>query len=73
MKDVIEKLAKEVGPVGEELRKILERSIDEIHETLKKDGVTDGRRSKGDSKSRTTKCERDLKREARSTKSFAAP
>ena len=46
VKDLIDKLAKEVGPVGEELRKILERSIDEIHETLKKDGVTDGRRSK---------------------------
>ena len=40
VKDLIDKLAKEVGPVGEELRKILERSIDEIHETLKKDGVT---------------------------------
>ena len=40
VKDLIDKLAKEAGPVGEELRKILERSIDEIHETLKKDGVT---------------------------------
>ena len=39
VKDLIEKLAKELGPVGEELRKILEKSVDEIHETLKKEGV----------------------------------
>ena len=40
VKDLVEKLTKELGPVGEELRKILENSIDEIHETLKKEGVT---------------------------------
>ena len=40
VKDLVEKLTKELGPVGEELRKILERSIDEFHETLKKDDVT---------------------------------
>ena len=40
VKELIEKLTKELGPVGEELRKTLEKSIDEIHETLKKDGVT---------------------------------
>ena len=39
VKDVIEKLVKELGPVGEELRKILEKSVDDIHETLKKEGV----------------------------------
>jgi beta-lactamase regulating signal transducer with metallopeptidase domain len=39
VKDLIDKLAKELGPVGEELRKILEKSIDDIHETLKKEGV----------------------------------
>ena len=40
VKDLIDKLAKELGPVGEELRKALEKSVDEIHETLKKEGVT---------------------------------
>src|SRR5262249_40891211 len=39
VKDLIDKLAKELGPVGEELRKVLEKSIDDIHETLKKEGV----------------------------------
>ena len=39
VKTLIETLKKELGPVGEELRKILEKSIDEIHETLKKEGV----------------------------------
>jgi beta-lactamase regulating signal transducer with metallopeptidase domain len=39
VKDVIENLVKELGPVGEELRKILEKSVDDIHETLKKEGV----------------------------------
>jgi beta-lactamase regulating signal transducer with metallopeptidase domain len=40
VKDLVEKLTKELGPVGDELRKILEKSIDEIHETLKKEGAT---------------------------------
>ena len=39
-KELIEKLTKELGPVGEEIRKTLEKSIDEIHETLKKDNLT---------------------------------
>jgi bla regulator protein BlaR1 len=39
VKDLIEKLSKELGPVGEELRKILEKSVDDIHETIKKEGV----------------------------------
>ena len=47
VKDLIEKLAKELGPVGEELRKILEKSVDDIHETLKKEGRRAGRASKG--------------------------
>lgn len=40
VKELVEKLTKELGPVGDELRKILEKSIDEIHETLKKEGAT---------------------------------
>ncbi len=40
VKGLVEKLTKELGPVGEEIRKTLEKSIDEIHETLKKDGVS---------------------------------
>jgi bla regulator protein BlaR1 len=40
VKGLVEKLTKELGPVGEEIRKTLEKSIDEIHETLKKEGVT---------------------------------
>jgi bla regulator protein blaR1 len=40
VKELIEKLTKDLGPVGEEIRKTLEKSIDEIHETLKKDDLT---------------------------------
>ncbi len=40
IKELIEKVTKELGPVGEEVRKALEKSIAEVHETLKKEGVT---------------------------------
>ena len=40
VKSLIDKVTKELGPVGEELRKALEKSVAEIHETLKKEGVT---------------------------------
>jgi bla regulator protein blaR1 len=40
VKGLVEKLTKELGPVGEEIRKTLEKSIGEIQETLKKEGVT---------------------------------
>ncbi len=40
VKELVEKLTKELGPVGEDIRKTLEKSIGEIHETLKKDGLT---------------------------------
>src|SRR5262249_6658492 len=39
LKRVIEKLSKDFGPAGEEIRKALEKSIDEFHETLKKEDV----------------------------------
>jgi bla regulator protein blaR1 len=39
-KELIEKLTKELGPVGEEIRKALEKSVAEFHETLKKEGVS---------------------------------
>ena len=40
VKDLVDTLTKELGPVGEELRKALENSIDEIHQALKKEGFT---------------------------------
>jgi beta-lactamase regulating signal transducer with metallopeptidase domain len=40
VKELIDRLTKELGPVGEEIRKTLEKSIDEIHETIKKEGLT---------------------------------
>ena len=40
VKELVEKLTKELGPVGEDIRKTLEKSIDEIHETLKKENLT---------------------------------
>lgn len=40
VKDLIDTLTKELGPVGEELRRILEKSVDEIHQTLKKEGLS---------------------------------
>jgi beta-lactamase regulating signal transducer with metallopeptidase domain/archaellum component FlaC len=40
LKALIEKVTRDLGPVGEELRKALEKSIAEIHEMLKKEGVT---------------------------------
>jgi beta-lactamase regulating signal transducer with metallopeptidase domain len=39
VKDLIDKLMKELGPVGEELCNILEKSVDDLHETLKKEGI----------------------------------
>ena len=36
VKGLVEKLTKELGPVGEELRKALEKSIDQIQEQLNK-------------------------------------
>jgi len=36
-RDLIEKLSKEFGPVGEELRKALERAVGEVHKSLEKD------------------------------------
>jgi bla regulator protein BlaR1 len=40
VRNLIDRLAKELGPVGEELRKILEKSVAEVHESLKKEGAT---------------------------------
>ncbi len=40
VKGLIDTLAKELGPVGDELRKVLEKSVDEIHQTLKKEGLS---------------------------------
>ena len=40
IKELIEKVTKDLGPVGEEVRKALEKSIGEVHATLKKEGVT---------------------------------
>jgi len=36
-RDLIEKLTKEFGPVGEEVRKVLERAVGEVHKSLEKD------------------------------------
>ena len=40
MKHLMDALAKELGPVGDELRSILEKSVDEIHQALKKEGLS---------------------------------
>jgi beta-lactamase regulating signal transducer with metallopeptidase domain len=40
VKDLINTLTKELGPVSDELRKVLEKSVDEIHQTLKKENLT---------------------------------
>jgi beta-lactamase regulating signal transducer with metallopeptidase domain len=40
VKALIDKVTEELGPVGEELRKALEKSVAEIHETLKKEDFT---------------------------------
>jgi len=37
IKDLLEKLGKELGPVGEEVRKALERAVGEVHESLTKE------------------------------------
>jgi beta-lactamase regulating signal transducer with metallopeptidase domain len=36
-KELIEKLVKEFGPVGEEVRKALERAVEEVHKSLEKE------------------------------------
>ncbi|MGO9468830.1 MAG: M56 family metallopeptidase [Isosphaeraceae bacterium] len=36
-RDLIEKLSKEFGPAGEELRKVLERAVGEVHKSLEKE------------------------------------
>jgi hypothetical protein len=36
-RDLIDKLSKEFGPVGEEVRKALERAVGEVHKSLEKD------------------------------------
>jgi beta-lactamase regulating signal transducer with metallopeptidase domain len=40
LKELVEKLGKEVSPVGAEVRKALERAVDEIHQSLQKEGMT---------------------------------
>ncbi len=40
LKELVDKLGKDVSPVGQEVRKALERSVDEIHRALQKDGMT---------------------------------
>jgi bla regulator protein blaR1 len=40
LKDLVEKLGKDASPVGEEVRKALERSVREIHSALEKDELT---------------------------------
>ncbi len=40
VKGLIEKLAKDLGPVGEELRKVLEKSVDQVHESIKKENAS---------------------------------
>ncbi len=39
-RDLIEKLSKEFGPAGEELRKALERAVGEVHKSLEKENPT---------------------------------
>jgi hypothetical protein len=40
LNDLIAKLGKELGPVGEEIRKALEQAVREVHESLEKEGVS---------------------------------
>ncbi len=40
LKELIEKLGKELGPVGDEVRKALERAVGEVHRSLQKEGMT---------------------------------
>ena len=40
LKDLVEKLGKDVSPVGEQVRKALERAVGEIHQSLTKEGLT---------------------------------
>jgi beta-lactamase regulating signal transducer with metallopeptidase domain len=40
VRDLIDKLAKEVGPVAEEVRKALESAVDEIHKSLDKEDLS---------------------------------
>ena len=40
LKDLVEKLGKDVSPVGEQVRKALERAVGEIHRSLTKEGLT---------------------------------
>jgi beta-lactamase regulating signal transducer with metallopeptidase domain len=40
LKELIEKLGKELGPVAEEVRKSLERAVGEVHRSLQKEGMT---------------------------------
>jgi bla regulator protein blaR1 len=40
LKDLVEKLGKDASPVGQEVRKALERSVSEIHGALQKDELT---------------------------------
>jgi len=40
VKDLIDKLGKELGPVGEEIRKALEQAVREVHQSLEKEGVS---------------------------------
>ncbi len=40
LKDLVEKLGKDVSPVKNEVRKALERAVNEIHQSLQKEGLT---------------------------------
>jgi len=40
VKDLIDKLGKELAPVGEEIRKALEQAVREVHQSLEKEGVS---------------------------------
>src|SRR5262249_55151865 len=40
LKDLIENLGNELGPVGEEIRKAVEQAVRDVHEALKKEGVS---------------------------------
>jgi beta-lactamase regulating signal transducer with metallopeptidase domain len=40
LKELVDKLGKDASPVGQEVRKALERSVGEIHRALEKEGMT---------------------------------
>ena len=40
LKELMEKLGKDASPVGNEVRKALERAVDEVHRSLQKEGMT---------------------------------